>query len=62
MRQSLVIKTHVPLVRKYPGVPKVPEKITTVLMVSYREKNDTRFVLKTPEDYFIRWKMDAPKR
>lgn len=36
---SLVIKTQSPIIRKYPGVPKEPENLSKVPMVSYPEKN-----------------------
>jgi hypothetical protein len=62
---SLVIKTHAPIIRKYPGVPKVPEQITAVPMVSYREKDEKRFVLKSDqvrkEDYYIRFIPHVPE-
>jgi hypothetical protein len=63
MKQSLVIKTHAPIFRKYPGVPKAPEHITAVPMVTYREKDEKRFVLQSEQvrpQYYIRWKMDMP--
>ena len=49
MKQSLVIKTRIPIFRKYPGVPKAPEQITAVPMVTYREKDEKRFVLKSEQ-------------
>ena len=49
MKQSLVIKTHIQIFRKYPGVPKAPEQITAVPMVTYREKDEKRFVLKSEQ-------------
>jgi hypothetical protein len=57
--KSLVMKTHIPIYRKYPGVPKVPEHLSKVPIVTYREKNENKFVLKSeqvrPEDYYIRF-------
>ena len=65
MKQSLVIKTQTPIFRKYPGVPKVPEQITAVPMVSYPEKPESRFVLKSdqvrPEDYYLRFTPHVPE-
>jgi hypothetical protein len=64
MKPSLVIKTHVPIFRKYPGVPKAPEHITAVPMVSYREEDEKRFVFKSDQvrpHYYIRWKMEISK-
>ena len=62
---SLVIKTRIPIFRKYPGVPKAPEHITAVPMVLYREKDEKRFVLKSeqvrPEDYYIRFLPHVPE-
>lgn len=58
MKQSLVIKTHIPIFRKYPGVPKAPEHITTVPVVTYREKDEKRFVLQTEQarpQYYLRF-------
>jgi len=56
MKQSLVIKTH---------VPKALEQITAVPMVSYREKDEKRFVLKSnqvrPEDYYLRFTPHVPE-
>ncbi len=64
MKQLLVIKTHVPIFRKYPGVPKTSEHLISVPMVTYREKDEKRFVLKSEQarpQYYIRWKMDVSK-
>ena len=65
MKQSLVIKTHIQIFRKYPGVPKAPEQITAVPMVTYREKDEKRFVLKSeqvrPEDYYLRFLPHVPE-
>jgi hypothetical protein len=65
MKQSLVIKTRIPMIRKYPGVPKVPENLSKVPMVSYPEKTESRFVLKSdqvrPEDYYLRFTPHAPE-
>ena len=65
MKQSLVIKTHIQIFRKYPGVPKAPEQITAVPMVTYREKDEKRFVLKSeqvrPEDYYLRFIPHIPE-
>jgi len=65
MKQSLVIKTHVPIFRKYPGVPKAPEHIIAVPMVTYREKDEKRFVLKSEqarkEDYYLRFLPHIPE-
>ena len=65
MKQSLVIKTHIQIFRKYPGVPKSPEQITAVPMVTYREKDEKRFVLKSeqvrPEDYYLRFLPHVPE-
>ena len=61
MKQSLVIKTQVPIFRKYPGVPKVPDHLTAVPMIPYREKEESKFVLNTEQarpQYYIRWKMN----
>jgi hypothetical protein len=62
---SLVIKTHAPIIRKYPGVPKAPENLSKVPMVSYREKDEKRFVLKSdqvrPEDYYLRFLPHVPE-
>ena len=65
MKPSLVIKTRVPIFKKYPGVPKAPEQITAVPMVSYREQDDKRFVLKSEqvrkEDYYLRFLPHVPE-
>lgn len=65
MKQSLVIKTQTPIFRKYPGVPKAPEHITAVPMVTYREKDEKRFVLKSeqvrPADYYLRFLPHVPE-
>jgi len=65
MKPSLVIKTRVPIFRKYPGVPKAPEHITAVPMVSYPEKPESRFVLKSDqvrkEDYYLRFLPHIPE-
>jgi len=62
---SLVIKTQSPIIRKYPGVPKVPENMSKVPMVSYPEKTESRFVLKSDqvrkEDYYIRFIPHVPE-
>ena len=62
---SLVIKTHIPIFRKYPGVPKAPENLSKVPMVSYPEKTESRFVLKSdqvrPEDYYLRFLPHVPE-
>jgi hypothetical protein len=64
MKQALVIKTHIPIFMKYPGVPKVPEQLTAVPMISYPEKTESRFVLKSeqvrPEDYYLRFTPHVP--
>ena len=65
MKSSLVIKIRVPIFRKYPGVPKAPERLIKVPMVSYREKDEKRFVLKSdqvrPEDYYLRFTPHVPE-
>jgi hypothetical protein len=65
MKQSLVIKTRIPMIRKYPGVPKVPENLSKVPIISYREKGENKFVLKSdqvrPEDYYLRFTPHAPE-
>jgi hypothetical protein len=65
MKQSLVIKTRIPIFRKYPGAPKAPENLSKVPMVSYPEKTESRFVLKSdqvrPEDYYIRFIPHVPE-
>ena len=65
MKPSLVIKTRVPIFRKYPGVPKAPEQITAVPIVSYREQDEKRFVLKSEqvrkEDYYLRFLPHIPE-
>jgi hypothetical protein len=64
MNKALVIKTHIPIFRKYPGVPKVPEHLTAVPMISYPEKTESRFVFKSeqvrPEDYYLRFTPHVP--
>lgn len=65
MKQSLVIQTHIQIFRKYPGVPKVSEHLIAVPMVTYREKDEKRFVLKSeqvrPEDYYLRFLPHVPE-
>ena len=65
MKQSLVIQTHIQIFRKYPGVPKATEHITAGPMVTYREKDEKRFVLKSeqvrPEDYYLRFLPHVPE-
>lgn len=65
MKPSLVIKTRVPIFRKYPGVPKAPEHLSKVPMVSYREQDEKRFVLKSEqvrkEDYYLRFLPHIPE-
>ena len=65
MKPSLVIKTRVPIFRKYPGVPKTSEHLISVPMVSYSEKPEVRFVLKSEqtrhEDYYIRFIPHIPE-
>ena len=48
MNQVRVIKVQSsPILRKYPGVPKVPENITAVRMNTYQDKNPNDcYVLK----------------
>lgn len=65
MKQSLVIKTRIQIFRQYPGVPKAPDHITGVPMVTYREKSESRFVLKSEqarkEDYYLRFLPHIPE-
>jgi hypothetical protein len=63
--KSLVFQTQIqPIFRKYPGVPKVPEQLSAVPMIVYREKDEKRFVLKTDqlrkEDFYIRYIPHVP--
>ena len=62
---SLVIKTRISIFRKYPGVPKISEHLSKVPMVSYPEKTESRFVLKSDqvrkEDYYIRFIPHVPE-
>ena len=40
MNRAIVIKVKsLPILRKYPGIPKVPENITAVRMNTYQDKN-----------------------
>ena len=64
MKQSLVIRTHVPISRKYPGVPKVPDHLTAVPMISYREKEESKFVLNTEQarpQYYVQFLPHVPE-
>jgi hypothetical protein len=48
MNKVIVIRIQSPpIVRKYPGIPKVPENITAVPMNTYQDKNPNGcYVLK----------------
>jgi hypothetical protein len=65
MTQSLVMKIQTPIFRKYPGVPKAPENLSKVPIVSYSEKTESRFVFKSDqvrkEDYYIRFIPHVPE-
>jgi hypothetical protein len=51
MNQLSVLKIQsLPLFRKYPGVPKIPENLKAVYMKMYRDKNlDSHYILKRDE-------------